>query len=212
MKKLEYRPTSAVKQFWFYCGIFYLILNSIMYILISTLNLDSLEKYQGTFNLPLTLGAYFLGMVFFYLLSRGHLACYTEYDEEKMIYHNRLLRKEITFYYKDATSVIFDKRGIKFYDNHEDLVNKAKPLFYVPFFRDGRVYPIPMDEFFKFMKAREEEIGDPDQFKVYRTYKILPGYSKDWRYLSFAYGCLAFLVILNCASPAAVILGMLLSL
>jgi len=209
MKKIGYKPTSAAKQFWFYCGIFYLVLMSVMYSLIVILKL---EGFYENLNLPLILGSNIIGMAFFFLLSRGHLVCYTEYDDEKMIYHNRLLKKEITFYYKDATSVIFDKRGVKFYDNHEDLVNKEKPLFYIPFFRDGRILPIPMDEFFKSMKARETAIADESKFKVYRTYKILPGYSKDWKYLSFAYACLAFLVIINCAQPAAVILGILLSM
>lgn len=208
MKKITYRPTALSKQFWFYFGVLYLVLTSVMSILIEVYKVPGFYEEQ---NLLLVLFANVIGMAFFILLSLGHHTCYSEYDDEKVIYHNRLTRKVITFYYKDATSIIFDKKGAKFYNNNDDLVNKKPPLFMVPFFRDGKIEAIPIDQFYKFMKAREEEIGDPEKFKVYRTYKVLPGYSGSWKYLSFAYACLAFLTLINCSSPAAVILGLMMS-
>lgn len=203
--RITYRPTALPKQLWFYGGVLYLILSSIMYIMIKVYNVP---EYAENLNLAVALIANILGIVFFILLSFGHKVCYTDFDEEKAVYHNRLTRKEITFYYKDATSIIFDKRGAKFYDNQEDLVAKKKPLFMIPFFRDGKVNVLPLDAFYKLMKAREEEIADPEKFSVYRTYKVVPGYRGSWKYLSFAYACLAVLIYLNCAKPLAVILGL----
>lgn len=208
MKKITYQPTSLAKQVWFYSGVLYLLLTSLMSILIEVYKVPGFYEEQ---NLLLALAANIIGMVFFIMLSLGHRVCYSEYDDEKVVYHNRLTKKEITFYYKDATSVIFDKKGAKFYDNQEDLVNKKKPLFMIPFFRDGKIEPIPIDRFYKFMLEREAEINDAEKFKVYRTYKILPGYNRNWKYLSFAYACLAFLVIINCSKPLAVVLGLMMS-
>ena len=208
MKKITYQPTAIPKQVWFYAGVFYLILTSIMYILVEVYNVP---EYAESQNLAVSLIANIIGMAFFVLLSLGHKACYTEYDDEKAIYHNRLTRKKITFYYKDATSVIFDKRGAKFYNNQEDLVNKKKPLFMIPFFRDGKIQAIPIDKFYRFMLEREAEIDNPEVFKVYRTYKVLPGYERNWKYVSFAYACLAFLVIINCSKPLAAILGLMMA-
>ena len=71
------------------------------------------EGFYEDLNLTVALLANVAGMAFFYLLSLGHNVCFSEYDEEKIIYKNRLLRSSKTFYYKDASAVIFDKWGIK---------------------------------------------------------------------------------------------------
>lgn len=206
MNRITYQPTALSKQVWFYGGVLYLILSTIMYIMIEVYQVP---EFAENVNLTVALIANVLGIVFFILLSQGHKVCYTDFDEEKAVYHNRLTRKEITFYYKDATSIIFDKKGAKFYNSHEDLVSKKKPLFMIPFFRDGKVNVLPLDEFYKLMKKREEEIADTEKFSVYRTYKVVPGYSRNWKYISFAYACLALLVILNCSKPLAAIIGLM---
>lgn len=206
MKRIQYRYTAVSKQVWFYSGILYLLLSSFVSILVQVYKVPG---YYETQNLLLSLTANIIGMAVFLLISFGHRVCYSEYDDEKVIYCNRLTRKRQTFYYRDATSVIFDNKGVKFYDNNEDLAAKKKPLFALPFFRDGKIEPISIDKFFKLMKQREEEIADSDKFKVYRTYKVLPGYSRNWKYVSFAYACLAFLLIINCATPLAVIIGLI---
>ncbi|HKM28933.1 MAG TPA: hypothetical protein VJY37_04555, partial [Anaerovoracaceae bacterium] len=131
-----------------------------------------------------------------------------EYDDEKIIYKNRILRTAKTFYYKDAKSVIFDKRGIKFYANEQDLIDKKKPLFYIPFFRDGKIEAIPANNFFIKMQAREKEINNHEEFSVYKVFQVLPGYGRKWKYLAFAYACLTLLVAMNCAKPLSVIIGL----
>ena len=158
-------------------------------------------------------------MIFFFLLSLGHLVCYSEYDEEKIIYKNRLLRREKVFFFKDAKAVIFDKRGVKFYSDEQSLINKEKPSFYLPFFRDGKIESLQINAFFKAMKDREARLAAAEngsgniqpasRFKVYKTFKVLPGYGRKWKYVSFAYACLTLLVLLNCSQPLAIIMGLL---
>ena len=206
MQKITYHYSALSKQTWFYSGILYLALLSAVYILVVAYRV---EGFYEDLNLTMSLLANTAGMIFFYLLSLGHHVCYTEYDDEKITYKNRLLRKSRTFYYKDAEAVIFDRWGVKFYDE-QALVNKEKPEFYVPFFRDGKVEPIQLNYFFKLMKDREEELTEKDEkFKVYKTFKIVPGYGRKWKYLSFAYACLTLLVLMNCSRPLSVIIGLM---
>lgn len=205
MRKITYHYSALSKQTWFYAGALYLLLMSIVYVLVTVYKV---EGYYEELNLTVVLLANVIGIAFFILLSFGHFVCYAEYDEEKIIYHNRLLRREKTFYFKDARAVIFDKQGVKFYDNEQALVNKEKPLFYLPFFRDGKIEPIPINGLFKTLQAREAAHAEADDFKVYKTFKVLPGYGRRWKYLSFAYACLTLLVLMNCAKPLAVIIGL----
>lgn len=206
MRKLTYHYSALSKQTWFYSGILYLILTSIVYIMVEVYKV---EGFYEQLNLPLTLIANLIGMVFFYLLSLGHKVCYSEYDSEKIVYKNRLLRKERTFYFKEAQAVIFDKSGVNFYRREEDLVNKKEPDFRIPLFRDGKIEALEMNTFFKFMKDREEALAESSSFKVYKSFKVLPGYGRKWKYVSFAYACLTLLVLMNCAKPLAVIMGLM---
>lgn len=207
MQKITYHYSALSKQTWFYSGMLYLALLSVVYILVAAYHV---EGFYEDLNLTMNLLANTIGMAFFYLLSLGHHVCYTEYDSEEITYKNRLLRKSRTFYYKDAEAVIFDRWGIKFYADEQALVNKEKPDFYVPFFRDGKVEPIQLNYFFKLMKDREEELTtEGKKFKVYKTFKIVPGYGRKWKYLSFAYACLTLLVLMNCSKPLAIIIGLM---
>ena len=59
------------------------------------------------------------------------------------------------------------------------------------------------------LKEREKTEGNPDNFVVYRSYKEVPGYSRKWKYVAFAYACLDVLLALNCFTPIAVIVGLM---
>lgn len=82
-------------------------------------------------------------------------------------------------------------------------------LFFIPFFRDGKINVLEHKRFYDLLKEREAAIGDAERFVVYRSYKEVPGYSRKWKYVSFAYACLDVLLGLNCFTPIAVILGLL---
>ena len=107
MQRLTYHYSALSKQTWFYAGMLYLALSSVVSI---QLQLYKVPGYYESQNLLLALTANALGIVFFLLLSLGHYTCYAEYDEEKIVYHNRLLRKQRTFFFRDASAVIFDNR------------------------------------------------------------------------------------------------------
>ena len=121
MNKLTYTYTNVPKQLLFYICAFYLVLRSIMDIQIV---LYQVEGYADQINLPLELTVNALFFAFWLLLSNGHKLCYTEFNSEKAIYHNRLLRTKKEFLFENARAVFFDKRGIRFFARKEDASDK----------------------------------------------------------------------------------------
>lgn len=208
MRKLTYTYTNIPKQLLFYICAFYLVLRSIMDLLIVAFQV---EGYVDKINLPLELLVNAVFFALWILLSMGHRVCYTEYDGKKAIYRNRLLRSKKEFLFCDAKAVFFDKRGIRFFANKDDAADKSKAIFFLPFFRDGKINAMEHKQFFDMMKERESIVGNPDDFVVYRSYKEVPGYARKWKYVAFAYACLDVLLALNCATPLAIILGLIAS-
>ncbi len=206
MNKLTYTYTNVPKQLLFYICAFYLVLRSIMDIQIV---LYQVEGYADQITLPLELTVNALFFAFWLLLSNGHKLCYTEFNSEKAIYHNRLLRTKKEFLFENARAVFFDKRGIRFFARKEDASDKRKALFFIPFFRDGKINVLEHKRFYDLLKEREAAIGDAERFVVYRSYKEVPGYSRKWKYVSFAYACLDVLLGLTVVPPIAVLLGLL---
>ena len=206
MNKLTYTYTNVPKQLLFYICAFYLVLRSIMDIQIVVYQV---EGYADKIDLPLALVINVLFFALWLLLSNGHKVCYTEFDSEKAIYRNRFLRTQKEFRFENAQAVFFDKKGIRFFAHKEDAADKNKAIFFIPFFRDGKINAIEHKRFYDMLKDREAAIGDTDRFVVYRSYKEVPGYGRKWKYVSFAYACLDVLLALNCFTPIAVIIGLL---
>ncbi len=206
MKKLTYTYTNVPKQLLFYICAFYLVLRSIMDIQIVVYQV---EGYADKLNLPLELLINAIFFAFWLLLSNGHKVCYTEYNSETAIYRNRLTRAKKEFRFEDARAVFFDKRGIRFFAHKEDAADKKKAIFFIPLFRDGKINALEHKQFYDLLKEREAAIGDTERFVVYRSYKEVPGYSRKWKYVAFAYACLDVLLALNCFTPIAVIIGLM---
>lgn len=61
MCKITYHYSALSKQAWFYAGILYLLLTSLVYILVAAYKV---EGYYEQLNLPLILAANFIGMIF----------------------------------------------------------------------------------------------------------------------------------------------------
>ena len=160
MNKLTYTYTNVPKQLLFYICAFYLVLRSIMDIQIV---LYQVEGYADQINLPLELTVNALFFAFWLLLSNGHKLCYTEFNSEKAIYHNRLLRTKKEFLFENARAVFFDKRGIRFFARKEDASDKRKALFFIPFFRDGKINVLEHKRFYDLLKEREAAIGDAER-------------------------------------------------
>lgn len=206
MRKLTYTYTNVPKQLLFYICAFYLVLRSMMDILIVAFQV---EGYVDRINLPLELSVNAVFFVLWLLLSNGHKVCYSEYDSKRVVYHNRLLRSKKEFLFSDAKAVFFDKKGIRFFANKEDAADKSKAIFFLPFFRDGKINAVEHKQFFDMLKDRENAVGNAENFVVYRSYKEVPGYARKWKYVAFAYACLDVLLALNCATPLAIILGLI---
>lgn len=206
MNKIYYHYSSVSKQAWFYSCALYLVIWMFVFMEIKILRI---QGYYEQINLLYALILLGLGFILFISLSFQHFICYSLYDNEKITYYNRLLRKEKTFYYKDCHAVIFDKTGVKFYKSQDDLVKKLKPLFYIPFFRFGKIEAIPINKFYMMLEQRQEKINNPQEFSLFKSFKVLPGYGIRWKYLSFFYACLCIICVSSCATPLAIAIGIL---
>lgn len=206
MRKIQYQPTNVVKQLWFYICILYIVLRSMVSILVVAYKVGN---YYTQINLPFELLTFLVVAAFFLLLSLGHKVCYCEFDEDHVVRKNRIFRTSKSFDFADAKAVFFDKKGIKFYKNKGDITAKIPPLFTIPSYRDGKFQALDHKAFFDMMKEKEEEICDTDEFVVYRSYSVVPGYGQKAKMITFAYVCLSLLALINCATPLAVIIGLL---
>lgn len=209
MNKITYHYSAISKQIWFYICAVYLLIWALVF---TEIKIFHVEKYYDGLNLTTTLLFLFVGIAFFIILSFQHYLCYSEYDDEKIIYHNRLLHTSKTFYYKDCHSVIFDNHGIKFYESDDKLVNKKKPIFYIPFFRFGKIEAIQANNFFILLDERQKLINSHKEFALYKTFSVLPGYGRRWKYLAFFYACLCIVSLSSCASPLAIAIGLIKSM
>ena len=75
MKKIPYSYTALSKQVWFYSGVLYLLLSSTVSIMVE---MYKIPGYYESQNIGITLLANAMGILFFILLSLGHLVCYSE--------------------------------------------------------------------------------------------------------------------------------------
>lgn len=201
--RIVYRYSSLAKQAWFYICAAYLFLWAIVFIEIKLYNVENYD-----FSLLSALILLVIGIAFFITISFGHKACYSEYDDNTITYKNKLLLKEKSFNFKDCKVVFFDKTGIKFYNEENDMINKLAPVFKIPFFRDGKIEAVTLHAFFKKMKNREAAVNDSKLFVVYRSYDVVPGYGRRWKYLSFFYACLSIIALVNCCTPLSVAIGL----
>ena len=80
---------------------------------------------------------------------RQHKFFNGEYNENTLIYHNKFLRKELSFNLADAKLAVFDTFGIKFYANADIVPDTDKPSFFFPFFRGGIIEAGSVNNFYK---------------------------------------------------------------
>lgn len=188
MNIISYRYTNSMKQvFLFSWMLFFLLyIATVVEMVIfkvpgySTLNALSLLLYYVVFLAVLIL--VFIGYKFFYTL----------YDEDTVIYYNKLTRKEYSVDLSDVNKVVFQKKGIDFYT----MDAGEKPSLHIPLFRGGIIDAVELDKFYQAMKAREGVV-------VYKEFTVLPGYGKLFTVIKVIYLILAAYTLLNCATPLA---------
>ena len=163
-----------------------------------------LDGYYENMNFPLDLPLLLYFVIFLVLLVvfRGHKICISAYDEQTLTYYNTLLRKSKSLDLSTVKMAVFDTFGVKFYDHQDADYENEKPMFFLPFFRDGIIEALDIDAFFKMMKAREG-------VQVIKTFKVLPGYTRKWTALTVFYGFLAVFAFMNTATPLTVVIVLL---
>lgn len=196
MKKIPYRYTNIAKQ----ALIITLILHALLRLAImAEIVIYKIDGYYENTNIFLTVLMYALIFAILFTLFRGHTFCYSLYDEQRLIYRNSLLRREKQLTLSDAKLAVMDTFGIKFYAEPDADTKTARPLFFLPFFRDGIIDAVPVNNFYKFLKARGDMV-------VIKKFKVLPGYTKKWRFVTIAYGLLAAVCLMKLSTPITVVI------
>lgn len=196
MKKIGYHYTNFAKQALIVICSLYIFLR---FLIVLEIMFFKLEGYYENMNFPLTLLLYALLFLFMLILFRGHKICISTYDEHTLTYYNTLLRKSKSLDLSTVKMAVFDTFGVKFYDHKDADYKNEKPMFFLPFFRDGVIEALDIDAFFKTLKARED-------IQVVKTFKVLPGYTKKWTALTVFYGFLAVFAFMNTATPLTVVI------
>lgn len=196
MNKIQYHYTNLAKQIFFIvCFVYALLRFTIMMEII----IFKIDGYYENTNIPLTIIMYVILFAIIILLFRGHKFCYSHYDEQSLIYYNTFLRREKKLELSQAKLAVFDTFGIKFFDDDNADPKTDKPIFFLPFFRDGIITATQIDKFYRMLKESQT-------IRVIKNFTVLPGYSNKWKFVTIAYGFLAIVLFMSCATPLTVII------
>ncbi len=190
MNIISYRYTNTFKQFFLIVCMLYFLLCAAVIAEVVIFNVPGYEV-----NI---IGGLFLYTAIFALLLLiflGYKFCYTLYDDETIIYYNKLLKKERSIDIASINKVVLGKKGVNIYANN-DLENSA---FYIPFFRGGIIEAIEIDKFYRKMKETEG-------IEVIKEFTVLPGYGKGFTALKVGYVFITAYMLLLCATPLAAVI------
>ena len=193
MNIISYRYTNTFKQFLLIVCMLYFILCAVVIAEVTIFNVPGYE--MGTLGVAANLLFYMVIFAVLILFFIGYKFCYTLYDDETIIYYNKLLRRERSIDIASINKVVLNKKGVNIYANG-DLDNSA---FYIPFFRGGIIEAIEIDMFYRKMKEIEG-------IEVVKEFKVLPGYGKGFTALKVAYVFLTAYMLLLCATPLATVI------
>ena len=190
MNIISYRYTNTFKQFLLIiCMIYFLLCAAI----VCEVVIFDVPGYEVN-----VIGALFLYAAIFVLLAMifiGYKFFYTLYDDDTIIYYNKLLKKEYSANFADIKKVVLHKRGVSFY---ADSTSTTAAL-YIPFFRGGIIDALEIDKFYRFLKAKEG-------IDVVKEFTVLPGYGKGFTVLKVVYVFLSAYVLLLCATPLVAVI------
>jgi hypothetical protein len=117
---------------------------------------------------------------------------YTEFDNDSVIWRNRIIGREIRLDAVQITRAVFSKSGIFLY-----CQKSAKPRLRIPFHRFGIVSPVGVENFMNLMK----NLKVPAE----REYDTLPGYGPLSVWFGRGYAALSILMIINSLQYAMLI-------
>lgn len=190
MNIISYRYTNSFRQFLLLTGMLYFLLSLAGTLMVPIFNI---EGYEAKAIIALCI-YYIFAIAILIVIFRSHKFCYTLYDDETITYYNRLTRKDRSIEISEIKKAVLGKKGVNLYG--EDSSN---PIFFIPFFRGGRVDALEIDKFYKMLKEKED-------VSVCKEFTILPGYGKPWIILKILYVFLTALTLLSCATPLAVVI------
>ena len=196
MKRINYRYTNLPKQILIFAALAYVVM---LAIIMAEIAIFKLEGFYEETNFLLTIPLYIIYITAILALLFQYKFFYGEYNDETLIYHNKLLRKTQEFNLSDAKLAVLDTFGIKFYADVNINPSTDKPLFFFPFFRGGIVEAVSLNNFYKELVARED-------MQVIKNFKVLPGYTKKWKIVSFIYAMFAVVLASSLATPVATII------
>lgn len=196
MKRINYRYTNLPKQILIFAALAYVVM---LAIIMAEIAIFKLEGFYENTNFLLTIPLYIIYFAVLFAFLRQYRFFYGEYNDEVLIYHNKLLRKELQFNLSDAKLAVFDTFGIKFYADTNINPNTDKPIFFFPFFRGGIVEAVSLNNFYKALLERED-------MQVIKNFRVLPGYTKKWKIVSFIYAIFAVVLGSSLATPIATII------
>ncbi len=199
MHKIQYHYTNIAKQAFFAVCFLYVLLR---FLIMAEIILFKIDGYYQATNIPLTLLMYLAIFSILIFAFRGHRICYSTYSETQLTYHNALLRKARSLDLREAKTAVFDTKGVSFYRTADQNFEEEPPVFFLPFFRDGIIEAVQINRFYKMLKEM------PDM-RVIKRFQVLPGYSKKWNFVTIAYGFLAVVVFMSCATPLTLFIVLL---
>ncbi len=190
MNIISYRYTNSMKQIFLVSCMLNFLLSFIMVIQIEVFNVPGYEV-----NTFVAIAFYSIVLIALAMILFGYKFCYSLYDDETVIYFNKLLRHERSIDLANVKKIVLGKKGVNFYTEE----TSQESAMYIPFFRGGVIEAIEIDKFYRKMKERED-------MTVIKEFKILPGYGKVWTAIKVGYLFLAGFMLLSCATPLAVVI------
>lgn len=194
MNNIRYIRTNVAKQvFLIMCFIWIALRFAIMLEII----VYKVEGYYQATNVPLTLIMYILLFAVVIFFFRAYKYYNIQYNDEEIIYNDRLRKKSSSIEFSKVHCAIFDKKGISFFTAPHPEQGTTPDLF-IPFHRFGKMDAIEANELFKKVKTFTH-------INIEKRFKVLPGYGKGNKALSYLYITLTIILFLTTATPIKVV-------
>lgn len=175
MYKIRYYYSALAKQFF---------IGTIVLNMLARLILFYLGGFYKNAYIGFTIAFYvivFAACAFFFVAWK---TMYFEFDEERIVKHNLLTRKNTELDLNPVKRALFSRSGVSlFYENEE------RPRFYIPFRYFGIISPVGVENFMNLMKNH--------WVHVEQEYKVLPGYDEKSKWFSRGYVILSIAVGIN---------------
>jgi len=198
MRKIEYTFITLARQFLFISIFIYVLLHLSV---VTEILVFKIDKYYQAFNFPITYLIYGLIVLLIGCLFFQHRFFYAEYTKSTLTYTNKVFHKSRSIDFDNVDNVICDTFGAYFFNKGSVSREKKDADFVLPFFRGGRIDVVQLNKMLDYMSSHG--------INVTKTYKIMPGYGKKTKILSFVYGFFAIAIIANCANPIYTVIVLL---